>query len=286
MFSQHLAQSQRNLKKENNISDRINSSMENSSFSKEFITKICAEILDNLHSNSIKMDSNLLKNVSTSLVEALEEERENNLKKEIIDIAKNLQEKGFFPGTSGNISVRLNERELLITPAGINKGGIKTSQIIKTNLKGDKTSGEGNPSSEIKMHLSIYCKRPDAGAIVHAHPSFATGFAAAGLSLDQQVLPEAILVLGRIPLVEYGTPSTWELPNALEKYLPGNNAFLLANHGALTLGKNLIEASHRMETLEVFAKVILIARILGGEKLLTPEQLKKLANLKEFPSTV
>jgi L-fuculose-phosphate aldolase len=128
----------------------------------------------------------------------------------------------------------------------------------------------------MKMHLASYLQRPDVGAIIHAHPPFATAFAAAGLALDMPVLPEAILILGSVPLVEYGMPSTDEVPEKLTPYLPDHNVFLLANHGALVFGKNIKEASHRMETLELYAKVILMARILGGEKLLSAENLERL----------
>lgn len=249
-------------------------------FSKELIERICTEVLNKLYSDSRGLNTDLLKNISTNLVEVLEKEKEEVLRQEIVNASIHLYNQDFFPGTSGNISVKLNTNEILITPSGVNKGSLKPVQIVKTDLKGDKILGNGSASSEIKMHLMIYWKRHDIVGIVHAHPSFATGFAAAGLPLDQKVLPEAILVLGKIPLVEYGTPSTWEVPEALEKYLPCHNAFLLANHGALTIGKNLNEAVHRMETLELFAKVILLARILGGEKLLTAEQLKKLSDLQ------
>jgi L-fuculose-phosphate aldolase len=129
------------------------------------------------------------------------------------------------------------------------------------------------------MHLFCYKKRPDIGAIVHGHPPFSTGFAAAGLSLDKTVLPEALLILGKVPLVEYGTPSTKEVPQRLEPYVLSHNVFLLANHGALTLGRNLAEACHRMETLELFAKIITISRMLGGEKTLSKEEEEKLLGM-------
>jgi len=148
------------------------------------------------------------------------------------------------------------------------------------DLEGNVISSNFKPTSEAKMHLIIYKKLPEINAVVHAHPSFSTGFAAAGIAMNKEVLPEPFLVLGKIPLVEYSTPSTDEVPDNLEKYLLDNKAFLLSNHGALTIGKDLSEAFHRIETLEVFAKILLISRILGGEKILTSEQLEKLKNIK------
>jgi len=244
------------------------------------IRKICFSVIENLSRHlGEESVSSIGREVAKAIVKAVESEKEESIKEEIISVCLNLHQQGFFAGTSGNVSARVKRNEFLITPSGLKKGEISSNQLIKMNLGGKQTGGDLSPSSEYKMHLIVYRKREDVGAIVHAHPPFATGFAAAGIPLDNKVLPEAILVLGRIPLVEYGTPSTWEVPGALDPYLEGNQAFLLMNHGALTLGKNLHEAAHRMETLELFAKVILIARMLGGEKLLTDEQLNKLATL-------
>jgi L-fuculose-phosphate aldolase len=215
--------------------------------------------------------------VRRSIIRILEEQREEELKEAMVKTCRNLHGLGFFAGTSGNVSARLSSDEILITPTGVNKGELAVEQIVKVNRRGDKLGGAGSPTSEMKMHLFSYEKRSDVNAIVHAHPPFATGFAAAGIPLDRPVLPEAILILGSIPLVEYGTPSTWEVPIALEPHLLDNNAFLLANHGTLTFGSELMQAAHRTETIELFAKIILIARLLGGEKLLTKEHLEKLA---------
>jgi len=213
-------------------------------------------------------------NVPGSCALQIEEEL---MRKEMVRVSRDLHEMGFFAGTSGNISVRLSENMLLITPSGVNKSLLSPDQIVKVDSEGNVLSGRGKASSEMKMHLISYQERGDIGAVVHAHPPFATGFAAAEIPLDRPVLPEAILILGSIPLVEYGTPSTWEVPRALAPHLKGHNAFLLAHHGTLTFGRDLNEAAHRTDTLELFARVILIARMLGGEKLLTAEQLEKLA---------
>lgn len=250
-------------------------------FPEDLIKKITYEIIESLNKCSKLSSTDIdIAKVTGAIVDVLEKENEQDLKTEIVKVCKNLYKQGFFPGTSGNVSVELGSAELLITPSGVNKEELSQDKIIKINFQGEQISGKGRISSEVKMHLAVYKSRPDVKAIVHAHPSFATGFAAAGIPLDQQVLPEAILVLGKVPLVEYGTPSTHEVPESLKKYLSEHNVFLLANHGALSLGENLPQAVHRMETLELFAKVILIARLLGGEKLLTQEQLDKLAKFK------
>jgi L-fuculose-phosphate aldolase len=201
----------------------------------------------------------------------------------IIEVCRNLRRQGFFAGTSGNVSVRLGENEFLITPSGVGKDELLPDQLIRMNLEGQKLEGELAASSEYRMHRLIYRRRPEICAVVHAHPPFCTGFAAAAIPLNSAVLPEAVLILGRVPLVEYGTPSTEEVPEKLECCLGKNQAFLLANHGALTLGKTVEEAAHRMETLEFLARVTVIARTLGGEKPLNEEQLKKILAIHGLP---
>jgi len=212
------------------------------------------------------------------LADFFKEEQENTRVGELLKICRTLDEAGFFPGKSGNISILNSANTFLITPSGKRKLDLSSADLVEMDFVGRVISGSNRPSSEAKMHCAIYEDRPEIKAIVHAHPPFATGFAAAGIPLDAPVLPEAILVLGKIALVEYATPGTWEVPRSLTPYLKrGDNSFLLANHGALTLGESLSQAAHRMETLEMFARVLLISRLLGGEKLLSQSDLEKLA---------
>ncbi|MCE1248496.1 MAG: class II aldolase/adducin family protein [Firmicutes bacterium] len=215
-----------------------------------------------------------------SVVEKLLEEMEaDKVKEEMVCAGRHFYNMGFMAGASGNISVRTGSDSILITPSGLNKGSMSSADMLKVNLQGEVIEESvRKPSSEMKMHLASYRHRPDIGAIIHSHPPFATSFAAAGLALDMPVLPEAILILGSVPIVEYGMPSTDEVPEKLIPWLPDHNVFLLANHGALVFGADLKEASHRMETLELYAKVILMARMLGGEKLLSAENLERLKN--------
>lgn len=210
------------------------------------------------------------KNIKTDSIDIIREE--------IVKVGKHLYLKDFLPGTSGNISVRINEDSFLITPSGFNKGSMKYEDVLLVDMEGNKLEAytAGKPSSEIKMHILAYKKRKDVGAVVHTHPPFCTAFASSRTPLNIPVLPEAIIILGDVQLVEYSTPSTSEVPDRLEPYLEGNNTFLLSNHGAMTLGRNLEEASHRMETLEFFARVILLTRLLGGERMLNAEDVSKL----------
>ena len=153
-----------------------------------------------------------------------------------------------------------------MTPTSVCKGFMTPDMMCITDLDGRKIAGERNPSSEIQMHLEVYRQRPDVQAVVHAHPPIATGFAVAGIPLDRAVLAEVVTTLGSMPIAEYATPSTNELPDAVRKYVKAHDGMLLANHGALTLGTDVFGAYYKMETIEHFAKISLVARLLGGER--------------------
>ena len=152
--------------------------------------------------------------------------------------------------------------------------------MVVTDLDGKKLAGERDPSSEMQMHLEVYRQRPDARAVVHAHPPIATGFAVAGIPLDRAVLAEVVTTLGSVPIAEYATPSTKELPEAVRQYVKAHDGMLLANHGALTLGADVFAAYYKMETIEHFAHISLVARLLGGERLLSRQEVDRLQGLR------
>ncbi len=202
------------------------------------------------------------------------------IQKEICEIGRRMYKNGFVAANDGNITVKVRENEIWATPTGVSKGYMTSDMLIKVDSNGNVIQGTWKPSSELKMHLRVYKERPDIGAVVHAHPPTATGFAVAGISLDKYTTPEAILTFGKVPLVPYGTPSTDEIPDAVSKYLQHNDAFLLENHGALTVGCDLMDAYFKMETIEISTKISLVARLLGGERELNSEQLEKLLKIK------
>jgi len=204
------------------------------------------------------------------------------LKSEIIYYSKLCYENKFIYATDGNISVRTRKNFILSTAANTCKGKIKNADIIKIDIKGKKHDSKKSkkPSTELKLHLFIYDKRKDVEAIVHTHPKFATAFAAAGLALDKPVFPEIYLKFGIIPLAKYATPSTDEVPESISKYIDKYNAVLLANHGLVAFGKTLEEAYFLTEKAEQFAEISFYARLLGGEKILTKQQIQKLNDLK------
>ena len=205
---------------------------------------------------------------------------EYKLKQDIVEIGRRMYMKGFVASNDGNLSIRMSDHEILITPTGVSKGYMTPSDILKVNLSGKVLSGNGKPTSEMKMHLVVYQKRPDVFAVVHAHPPVATAFAVARKICDKIALPEVIFSLGLISLAEYGTPTTDELPRSIEKSLVGSDAILLSNHGALTLGKDIYDAYYKMETVEHFSTITMYARILGGEQGLDQEQVRDLFQIR------
>ena len=169
---------------------------------------------------------------------------ELDIKKEMCEIGKRVYDRGMVASNDGNFSVKLNDNEYLCTPTGVSKGFMTPEYICKVDAKGNiLEANEGfRPSSEIKMHMRIYEKRPDVKAVVHAHPMYATTFAIAGKPLMEPIMPEAVIFLGGVPLAKYGTPSTMEIPDAVEEFLEDNDAVLLENHGALTYSDSLLNA--------------------------------------------
>jgi L-fuculose-phosphate aldolase len=204
-----------------------------------------------------------------------------SLKKNIIEAGKRAYARGYIASNDGNISVRIDKKHVLITPTGISKGFMKTSDLIVVDMHGKIISGKRKPSSEIQMHLQIYKERTDINSVCHLHPPYATGFAVAGIPLDQDVLSEAVIILGKVPLVEYGTPGSEELYSKLLPHLRDSDAFLLANHGALTVGMDIFDAYNKMETLEHVAQIVFIAKQMGNVNTLNAEQVQKLAALRE-----
>lgn len=206
----------------------------------------------------------------------------NNLKENIIQICRLIYAKGFVSATDGNVSVRIqNSGNILTTSTGVNKGLIESEDIIEIDLNGNVISGNKKPSTEIAMHLFIYNQRQDVNAVVHAHPPYATGFATARQDLTGCLYPEVIIGLGAIPLADYATPSTIEVVKSIEPFVHKTEAILLANHGVVTYGKDLLDAYFKLEKVEHTAHITFIARLLGGEKYLSKEDIEKLKLISE-----
>jgi len=202
-------------------------------------------------------------------------------REEIVRLGKLLHERFFVAATDGNLSVRLEEDRILCTPTGMSKGMMAPGDLVTVDMRGRVVEGARNVSSEIGLHLLIYRLRPDVSAVVHAHPPTATGFAAAGVALDQPLVSEVVINLGAIPLAPYGTPGTPELGASIEPLVPMYDAILLANHGAVSYGRDLLNAFMKMETVEHFARIALTAHMLGRQCPLTAEQIRQLGDIRD-----
>jgi L-fuculose-phosphate aldolase len=205
---------------------------------------------------------------------------EEQTRAEIVEAGRRMYARGYVASNDGNISARLDDTRILTTPKSVSKGFMTPDMMVIVDYEGKKLSGDRDPSSELPMHLEIYRNRPDVNAVVHAHPPLATGFAVAGIPLTRAVLAEVVTTLGSIPIAEYGTPSTAELPAAVRKYIKAHDGLLLANHGAVTCCRSVMTAYYKMETIEHFAKISLVARLLGREHLISREEVERLQGLR------
>jgi L-fuculose-phosphate aldolase len=204
-----------------------------------------------------------------------------NHKEELVRICHKVYKKEFVSAYDGNLSVRIDSDKFLITPSGKCKGDVRVDDLIVIDDKGNKLEGKGKASTEYKIHLIVYNNRPDIKSVIHCHPPYTTAFAALGESLNNPVFPEVILSLGKIPLCKYATPSLDELPKSMEPFVEYSWAFILENHGAVTIGKNIEGAYFRMEKLEHAAKTLAIARSIGREKSIPLQKLRELYSIAE-----
>ena len=206
----------------------------------------------------------------------------SELKDQVCDICHKMWQLGWVAANDGNVSVKLDDGTFLVTPTGISKSFITPEKLLIVAKDGAIIEGaEGyKPSSEIKMHFRCYEERDDIGAVVHAHPPAATGFAVAHVHMDRYSMIESVITIGSVPVTPYGTPSTHEVPDAITPYLQEHDVMLLENHGALAVGCDLITAYYRMETLELWAKISINATILGGEKEISPENIERLCRMR------
>ncbi|MGA6981724.1 MAG: class II aldolase/adducin family protein [Candidatus Sulfotelmatobacter sp.] len=201
---------------------------------------------------------------------------ERKHREEIVRYGRMLHERGFVAAMDGNLSVRLKDDRILVTPTCVSKGGMRASDMVVVDRAGKRVAGRRNVTSEIGMHVLIYDMRPDVQAIVHAHPPTATGFAAAGMALTEPLVCEVVMGLGCIPLAGYGTPGTAELAHTLVPYVPSYDAILMSNHGVVAYGDTLEHAYMKMETVEHFAQIALVTHLLGRQRPLSGVDIEKL----------
>ena len=201
---------------------------------------------------------------------------EREYREDIVQIGKLVFKKGWVAANDGNISLRMDAERILATPTGVCKGMLSVDDLIIVDNQGNKISGRLERTSEIAMHLKIYEMRPDIRGVLHAHPPVATGFATAGRPLNLGLLPEVVISLGCVPIADYGLPGTPALTEPMLPLIPKYDAILMANHGAVCYGEDVFKAYFRMETMEHFARIQLVAELLGGPKVLPREEVDKL----------
>ena len=200
----------------------------------------------------------------------------SEIARQLVDVCHALYERMFVSATDGNVSARLPKGTILTTPTGINKGRVTGPDLVEVTPDGIPLDADRTPSMELGLHLFIYRQRPDVQAVVHAHPTYATGFATARLALEKPLFPEVIFGLGPIPLAGFATPSTKEVADSIAPFVHSSNAILLTNHGVVTYGTSLDDAYFKMEKVEHAAHITFVARMLGGEQALTAEQVNRL----------
>ena len=203
---------------------------------------------------------------------------EERVRAAVVEVGRRLSARGLIGGNEGNVSVRAGD-VLFVTPPGVCKGFLSPDRIVRTDLQGRPLDGRP-ASTEVRMHTAVYARRPDVCGVVHAHPPTATAFAAAGLALDRPLIAEAVVTLGPVPVIPYGTPSTASLAENVGQAICEAQALLLANHGALSVGEDVFRAWERMETLEQLARVTLLTHMIGRDVPLASVEIERLAALR------
>lgn len=207
-------------------------------------------------------------------------------REQILEVGRRMYAKNYVVSNDGNISCKVSPTTLWTTPTGVSKGYMTDEMLVKVDLEGRVLQGTRIPSSELNMHLRIYKENPSLIACVHAHPPAATSFAIAGIALDRPILPEAVVQLGVVPVAPYATPGTREVADSVVPYCRTHNGVLLANHGALTWGTDLMQAYMRMESLEYYALITMYTgSIIGRANELSREQVERLARARTHPSS-
>jgi L-fuculose-phosphate aldolase len=206
----------------------------------------------------------------------LNNSEEEKQRRNLVRFSRWLSRLGYTPGTSGNLSVRLGQDRLLVTPTGMSKGLVHIADMVVVDLDGRLLAGTRNVTSEVGMHLAVYKQREDVKAVIHSHPPVATAFACSGRALNDMLCQEAVMTVGIIPLAKYATTGTEEVAASLNPFIRGHDAILLENHGAVSYGKTLLDAFMKMETVEHLAHVTLVAHQLGSPRPLREQQVQQL----------
>ncbi len=206
-----------------------------------------------------------------------------NLKKELCEIGRNIWLRGYCAGNEGNHSVRIGEDRVLCTPTGISKGFLTPEMIVTVDMEGNQidTHNKYKRTSEILVHLAIYKKRPDVKAVIHSHPPHATAFCIADMPLPEGIHPEAEVFLGRVATAKYATPSKQDLPDSILPLIgPETNTVLMGNHGSVSFSTSLVDTYYKLEILDAYCKLLILAKQVGRVNVLNPAQMSELLEVK------
>lgn len=206
---------------------------------------------------------------------------ELKIRQEICEVGQKLYDKGFVAANDGNISVRISPNEIIVTPTGVSKGGMKPESLVKMTLDGKIISGKAKPSSEVKMHIQVYKIDSNINAVVHAHPPIATAYAVARVPMQRPILSEAVVNLGVVPVADYALPGTEEVPASIKPFIKDYNAVLLANHGLLTWGNDLTQAFYRHESVEHYGKILLYVDQIGQAQEFNCKEVGQLIDIRK-----
>ena len=206
---------------------------------------------------------------------------EHKIKQEICEIGRRLYAKGFAAANDGNITYRLNDKQILCTPTMVSKGFLKPDDICKVDYEGKQLAGTRKRTSEVLLHLAVYKNRPDINAVVHCHPPHATAFAVAHEPIPKCVLPEVEVFLGEVPIAKYATPGDQRLPNTIVPYVKDCNTILLANHGTVSWGTTVELAYFNTEIIDAYCKILLLAKQLGRVNYFSEQDTQELMEFKK-----
>jgi len=210
----------------------------------------------------------------------IECQTEGELRRDLVRFSRMLYRLGFMPGASGNLSVRLDDQRLLVTPTGVSKFLLRSADMVIVDLQGRQLDGYRKVTSEVSMHLAVYRHRDDVTAVIHSHPPIATAFACVGRGLEEMLCLEAVMTLGVVPLAKYATTGTEEVAANLAPFIPDHDAILMANHGAVSYATTILEAFQKMEMVEHLANIALVAHQLGAPRGLKHEKIEQLRDAK------
>lgn len=208
----------------------------------------------------------------------------SDLKKELVMVCKMLYDRKLVSATDGNVSIKIDEDKMLVTPSGVNKGLLKEDMILTVDFNGKLIEGTLKSSKEVGMHIKIYEDRPDIGAIIHTHPPYSTAFAVAHETIKNNLLIETLVLLGDIAMAPYGTPGTKEILDSIEGLTENYDAILLKNHGVITYGEDIIDAFNKMDALENVAKTIVMSEIVGKPQEIPQDRIDYLREMQNSKS--